>query len=330
MPTSIQRLFTSILLTCLCATAPAAETPADTASAQRRALQAACLPDAPTTAAIAGVQVRAAAADTGDLPFVEASSRASGGTVRIYHDPGLADAALSKAACFMGMLDLLPAAIPGTRTDIAWAPMVISRNAQYIPPRVKGRERWLNVFTSDNWRAPNLLFLLSLMPHEETHHVQGLGRDRLARWFSEGHAEWVALQVTEQIRPDLARSQLAGRANDLRKAGKVHLGSWGGLRVKPEAIERQLSAQDRARRAKDPGYMPPGPFNFGPDDLEADMGNEAARYGAALALFDGLEARHGRAAVQRWVRAVLDAPGKADIAALARSTLGEDIAPLLE
>ena len=60
-----------------------------------------------------------------------------------------------------------------------------------------------------------------------------------------------------------------------------------------------------------------------------DNGNDEGRYGAALAVFDGLEARHGRVAVQAWVSAVLASSGKPDIPALARKMLGEDIGPLL-
>ncbi|MFC5547962.1 hypothetical protein [Massilia aerilata] len=72
--------------------------------------------------------------------------------------------------------------------------------------------------------------------------------------------------------------------------------------------------------------MPPGPFSFGPGDFVEDDGNGTARYGAALALFTGLEQRHGRAAVQDWVRAVLEGKDAAQIVPLAPD---EDIAPLL-
>lgn len=46
-------------------------------------------------------------------------------------------------------------------------------------------------------------------------------------------------------------------------------------------------------------------------------------------MFDGLERRHGYAAVQAWVTAVLKSPDDKDIVPLARQVLGEDIAPLL-
>lgn len=60
-----------------------------------------------------------------------------------------------------------------------------------------------------------------------------------------------------------------------------------------------------------------------------DNSNEGGRYGAALALFSGLEQRHGRAAVKAWVQQVLESKDAAQIVPLARRILGEDVAPLL-
>ncbi len=327
----MQRTLMALVLGIACATAHGAQAasgslPADAAAL--RQLQEACKPESGPQAALAHVEVSRVAAAPGDLPYYEARSRLSGSSVRLYHDPDLADAAASKAACFMGTLDLLPAVLADTR-KLAWSPMVITRTANYIPPKRDGELRWVNVFGSDGWDAKAMAFLLDVMPHEEVHFRQGEGI-KLPRWFAEGHAEWASLQVTEQVRPDLARRARAGHAEEAAKLGKPRLGAWGGLKVKPEAIERQLSAEDRARRAKDPTYTPPGPFSFGPGDFAADDGDESGRYGAALALFTGLEQRHGRPAVQSWVRAVLDGGDAARILPLAQRMLGEDIAPLLK
>lgn len=293
------------------------------------ALRAACSLEAGPDAALPQVQVRALPAAPGDLPYVEARSGVTGASVRIYHDPDLAAAATSKAACFMGMLDLLPTAVPEARSQAVWSPMVISRKHDYIPPKRDGELRWLNEFDSAAWSPRAIDMLVNVMPHEETHLLQGRNGAWQPRWFQEGHAEWAGLQVTEQIRPDLAAKERARRRRDAQALAQPRLGAWGGLRVKPEAIERQLSAEDRARRARDPGYVPPGPFSFKPEDMVEDNGNDEGRYGAALAVFDGLEARHGRAAVQAWVSAVLASSGKPDIPGLARKMLGEDIGPLL-
>lgn len=322
------RIILALMLGAACAASHHAQAAtAGTDAASLRALQDACKPEAKPDAALAHVQVRAGAASPGDLPYYEAHSRLTGSSVRIYHDPELADAAASKIACFMGLLDLLPAALADTRRQVAWSPMVITRNTNYIPPKRDGELRWPNVFTSATWDARTLAFLLDTMPHEEVHLAQG--GVKLPRWFAEGHAEWASLQVTGLVRPDLASSGRARYADAFATLGKARLGAWGGLRVRPEAIERQLSAEDRQRRARDPSYQPQGPFSFQPGDFVEDDGDEQGRYGAALALFEGLERRHGRAAVQAWVRAVLDGGDAARILPLAKEMLGEDIAPLL-
>ena len=82
----------------------------------------------------------------GDLPYFEARSSITGARVRIYHDPELGAAAASKAACFMGMLDLLPVAMPEARSQAVWSPMVLSRDHAYLPPKRDGELRWLNTF----------------------------------------------------------------------------------------------------------------------------------------------------------------------------------------
>jgi hypothetical protein len=317
---------TSLLLGMLLATACGAAL----AVATPQQVRDACNPDSAPGTAVDHVQLRAVGANANDLPHYEARSNATGGSVRIYHEPDLADAAASKAACLMGMLDLLSAALPHVRGGVTWSPMVLTHDAHYIPPRRDREERWATVFKSRSWDPATIYFLVVVMPHEETHSSQTMGGNRLPRWFGEGHAEWAGLQVTEQIRPDLAKEERTRRAEAFRKLGAARLGSWGGIRVKPEAIDRQLSAEDRERRKKDPAYVPPGPFSFGPDDMVQDDGDEDGRYGAALALFAGIEQRHGRAAVQAWVQAVLDGKDPAQIVPLARRMLGEDLTPLLK
>lgn len=298
--------------------------------AARPVLQAECAADGSAPATLAGVQVRAVAASGGDLPYYEASSAVTGASVRIYHDPELDQAAASKSACLMGMLDLLPAVVPSDPPKSPWSPMVITRNTNYIPLKRDGELRWVNVFRSTDWDAAAIDFLVVTMPHEEVHLVQGKDGMKLPRWFEEGHAEWAGLQVTTQVRPDLASKRRLEGWNAYQDLGAARLGAWGGIQVKPAAIERQLTPEDRERKAKDPSYNPPGPFSFGPDDFEQDMGGERGRYGAALALFDGLEMRHGRDKVREWVRAVLASKDPKRIVELAREVLGEDIAPLLK
>lgn len=316
-----KHLFLGLLLTSVCTAAFAV--------ASHQQLQDACKPDSARSTMLHGVQVRKIEASSGDLPFYEARSDATGSSVRIYYEPDLANAAASKAACLMGSLDLLSTKLPHLSGPIVWSPMVLTRVANYIPPKRDGELRWHTVFNSATWEQANLRFLLVVMPHEETHLSQDMGGQHMPRWFKEGHAEWAGLQVTEQVAPFLAATERAKSAEAFRKLGTAHLGAWGGIRVKPEAIERQLSAEDRERRKKDPAFTPPGPFSFGPGDMVEDNENEAGRYGAALALFAGLEQRHGQAAVQDWVRAVLEGKNAAQIVPLARKLLGEDLTPLL-
>lgn len=318
---AIIRPFLGLLLATGCTAACAGASP--------EKLQDACKPEGAPSTVLPGVQVRKIAAGPGDLAYYEARSDATGSSVRIYHEPDLANAAASKAACLMGMLDLLSKKLPHLSMPISWSPMVLTHVANYIPPKRDGELRWHTVFSSTRWEPANLRFLLVVMPHEETHLSQSVPGLQLPRWFQEGHAEWTGLQVTEHVAPAFATSERVRRAEEFRKLGMAALGVWGGIRVKPEAIERQLSAQDRERRKKEPTFTPPGPFSFGPDDMVEDNGNEAGRYGAALALFSGLEQRHGQAAVQGWVHAVLESKSAAQIVPLARKLFGEDLTPLL-
>lgn len=201
-------------------------------------LSIACGAESAPLASLDGVQVRKMAAGAGDLAYYEAHSTTTGNSVRIYYEPDLEQAAASKAACLMGTLDLLAAQLPHLRGPLRWWPLVLTHQANYIPLKRDGETRWSTVFDGTEWDATNLRFLLVVMPHEETHLSQDAGGASMPRWFVEGHAEWAALHVTEQISPPLAASERAGRTEAAAKLGAPKLGGWGGLRVTPEAIER--------------------------------------------------------------------------------------------
>jgi hypothetical protein len=277
-----------------------------------------------------GFELTTHTGESGDLPYVEVRSQATGAIVRVYHDAPLQDAAWSGAACLGPMLDKLAKVVPDTRQGLHWSALVLSADENYRPPRDGSETRWATPMRHGGWDAPTLRFLLEVMPHEETHFSQKRpGAPKLPRWFEEGHAEWAGLHVTQTVRPDLASDRRASLAKALAAQGQAHLGKWGGMAIKPEALDRQLSPEDRARRAADPSFVPKGPFRFGPDDFYKDEVDSEARYGAALAIFDGLEQRHGLAAVQAWILAVLAAPSGAAAADLAKTMLGEDISSLL-
>lgn len=293
----------------------------------QRACSAAPGRAAPT---VTGIGFKAMPAAPGDLPYIQVVDQKTGARVRIYHDPSLREVALARAACFGGVLTRLPSLIPNTPPGVTWAPIVLTLNEDYIPPRSESEHRWVAPRFNGTWNAHGISFLIKVMPHEETHGRQLASRATpLPRWFQEGHAEWVGLKVTEAVRPDLAAAARQEHQAASTALPDARLGAWGGRKVKDEAIQRQLSPADQERRRREPGWIPPGPFKFGPGDFVEDNDNEAGRYAAALAVFDGLERRHGREAVQTWVAAVLASADNKDIVPLAQQTLGEDITPLL-
>lgn len=282
----------------------------------------------------ASALVRELPAAPGDLPFLEITSKRTAATVRIYHDSALIEPAKRRAACFIAMLDLLAPGIPDNSRGIPWAPIVLTRDTSYVPPSRDGERRWPITLAAGHWDAESERALFYLMPHEETHQRQAARRHApLPRWFQEGHAEWAGLKVTKLVRPDIeaARRALLARAS----SGKPHpsLAKWGGVRVKKEAIARQLSPTDLARWRADPDFVPPGPFKFGPGDFEVDTSEPTGGldyYAAALALFEAIERRHGAPATKRWIDDVLASGDNAAILPLAKKDLGEDIERLLD
>lgn len=287
----------------------------------------ACRATAPAKPEIEGLDVQPMPADAGDLPYLLITDIRTHATAKLLYEPGFGALAEAKAACWGGQLALLAPALPDTRTGIEWAPLVFTADKDYIPPRETREVRWSAVVSSDE--AAFDRFLTVTMPHEEVHHSQKARRTGLPRWFQEGHAEWSALQVTDAVRLDLAAAERAKLANAASRLLDPKLGAWGGIKVKPEAIRRQLSPADQARLDSDPNFTPTGPFKFDSDDFISDEDDMPGRYGAALALFDGLEDRHGKAAVRAWINDVLGAD-KVSIPELAKARLGEDISPLLK
>ena len=198
-------------------------------------------------------------AETGDLPFILVTDKLNGAHVRIYHDPDLAAAALGRAACFGGLLRLLKPNIPDARKDTGWAALVLTRDKSYVPPRDRAERRWILPDFTGQWDNAAQEFLLQVMPHEETHDSQATRRaTKLPRWFQEGHATWSGLQVTETAAPEIAELRRAQLRAAFARLSEPQLAKWGGIAIKPEAIERQLSTVDRERRAKDPTYVPKG------------------------------------------------------------------------
>lgn len=279
---------------------------------------------------LAGLVIAARPADTvGDLPYILITDTTNGATTRVYYAPGLRSLAESKAACWGGELRLLAPRIADHRRGVAWDAIAFVKDGAYVPPRGKDvGTRWVQRVGGERPGAIDA-FLFETMPHEQVHTSQTFRRSGLPRWFGEGHAQWSGLQVTAITAPTLAtniRSDADARAAS--PAG-AKLAAWGGTRFKPEAFLRQLSPEDQAGFKTDPTFKLKGAFHFGPGDAIIDNSDTARRYAAALNLFEGLEARHGKAAVLAWIDAVL-ASSNADIVQLAQRHLGEDISPLLK
>lgn len=304
--------------------------PAMAGSVSIHQVRKACAAEDRIAATVDGIDVTPMPAAAADLPFLQVSNRKTGARVRIYHDPALETVAKERAACLGGVLAQLPSLISDTPAGVEWMPIVLTVDRTYVPPRTGPEHRWIVPDFNGGWNTAALRFLIEIMPHEETHGRQtALRAAPLPRWFQEGHAEWVSLHAIEPIRPDLVAAARRRHAEAAAGLLAPRLGAWGGRKVKPEAIERQLSPADRERRARDPSWTPTGTFNFRSGDFVEDNDDEEGRYAAALALFDSLERRHGRRAIQAWAAAVLKSPDNNDIAPLAQQMLGEDIGPAL-
>lgn len=113
----------------------------------------------------------------------------------------------------------------------------------------------------------------------------------------------------------------------------VALNRWGGMRVKPEAILRQVSAEEREKIKADPHYTPAGPFSFGPGDMISDESNTPPRYEAAWRVFASLEAAYGAARVEAWAIDLTAAGGSvtgARVQETAAAAFGEDLSRRLQ
>lgn len=300
-----------------------------------RQLRQACSAPIGSKPKVAGVEVLATPAPgNGDLPGLRVRHVPTGAWMTVFHDAASTDAAWARAACLGGQIGLLAEATADNRKDARWFSVVLTSDAGYVPARDGADTRWVVATQRDGRLSEeSQRKLLAVIPHEQVHAYQKRAEARTPRWFHEGHAEWLGRKVVAVIAPQVGEDD--ARRNDAAlRASKtpVALGRWGGVQVKREAILRQVSEQDRKRMAAEPGYMPPGPFSFGPDDMESDESNTIARYQAAWTLFRDLELAHGAGAVRAWVEALT---GKGEtlandqIVASANAAFGGDLAPRL-
>lgn len=299
---------------------------------QARAACAAPVGDRPQ---VEGVRVEPLATAPGDLPGLKVVDTATGGWMTVYHDPASEAAAHARAACLGSQLALLAQAVGDQRRDARWASVVFTTDPDYIPPRDGVDTRWTVATTqAGGLDKASRRKVVAVIPHEQVHDFQKRAGAETPRWFHEGHAEWVGRRVTAVIDPEMGeRLADQGSADLAASTTPVDLMRWGGISVKPEAILRQVSAADRERMMADPTWSPPGPFTFGPDDMQSDESNMAARYQAAWTVFDAMERAHGGVVVRDWVRDVTSAEGRVSADAIqetAKTALGEDIVGRLE
>lgn len=285
--------------------------------------------------AVAGVTLTDVPAAPGDLPAIRAVNDASGAHMLIYYDAVSQAAARARAACLGLQLGLLEQETGDDRRDAAWDSVVFTADPAYAPPRGEGHQGRWSVHTRPDGTldAAAQRMVVGVMPHEQTHDWQGSNGARTPRWFHEGHATWIGLRATAKLDPDVAAARIASHEAALADAEPLRLSAWGGVQVRPEAILRQLSPEDRARQLADPTFSPRGPFTFGPDDMVSDESNTPARYAGAWRIFQGLEDRHGAAAVQAWARDLTASEGRVAndrILSAARDRFGEDLTPLLD
>lgn len=298
-------------------------------------LVAACSASIGETHQLPGLRISEDQPD-GNFASLRLESEASGGWMRVYFDAGSERAARSRAACLGAQIALLEEQLADDRRDARWDDVIFTTDATYAPPRGdEVQNRWIIHAAADgSLDEGDEDLITTVIPHEQVHEYQKRAAPVGPRWFREGHASWVGFKVALQLAPDRAARVIAEREAAIADVSEsLALGHWGGLQVRPEAILRQLSFEDRARKLADPTFQPNGTFQFGPGDVISDEGNATARYAAAWRIFVDLEAKHGADAVRGWANDLTSIPERLtneQVVDLARERFGEDLGPLLE
>lgn len=218
--------------------------------------------------------------------------------------------------------------------DVTWAQVAFTRDPGYQPPRHQELSRWtVPLDAAGTLGSRGKLELHQVIPHEQVHSIQR-NFGSLPRWYSEGMAVWAGLKATSELAPHLEAERRALYSRErLAVKEPLKLREWGAMTVKPEAILRQMTPEQRERKAADPSYSPPGPFSFTPDDIVSDESNTLARYAASLALFETIEAKAGAEQVRAWIAEVAKLPDpkkSEDIARIAKEVTGVDITNMLD
>ncbi|MBB4099950.1 hypothetical protein [Sphingomonas kyeonggiensis] len=304
--------------------------PAAPSAGFNAAARAACAAPVGARPRLPGITIEAVAAGGGDLPHLRITDRDSGGSMNAYYDPSAERAAWARAACLGAQIRLLHAETGGVWRNGRWFSVVFTPRADYIPPRSVSEKRWSIATAPDGMlTTAGQHMTVVVMPHEQVHGFQQRTGAQTPRWFHEGHAEWISRKVVAILAPAAGQADALEGARALRDStGPVALAGWGGMQVKPEAILRQVSAEEREKIKADPHYTPAGPFSFGPGDMISDESNTPARYEAAWRVFASLEAAHGAARVEAWAIDLTAAGGSvtgARVQETAAAAFGEDL-----
>lgn len=224
----------------------------------------ACAAPIGTRSQLPGITIEPAAASGGDLAYLRITDHRSGGWLHAYYDPAAEPAAWARAACIGAQIRLLDAETGGAWPKGRWSSVVFTPRTDYIPPRSASEKRWMIATAPDGTLTPaGQHMTVVVLPHEQVHAFQKcLGADT-PRWFHEGHAQWISRKVVAVVAPESGRDVARKGAQALAESTEpVALARWGGMQVKPEAILRQVSPEERKKIKADPHYAPPRPVQL--------------------------------------------------------------------
>jgi hypothetical protein len=230
-----------------------------------------------------------------DLASYTVTNQSSQFSFKVYFDNELEQVASQSIPILNDLYSKLASNAGLQPSNITWAEVAFVSDKDYIPPRKNGAVRWKIVHEkSQNLSRSAIESFYVFIGHEQTHSIQNVLSCKSPRWFDEGQAMWNELKVTKLWNNHIAIKERRRYENAYKNIeGDLNLDSWGGIQVKPEAIQRQLTSEQKQKLKEDPSYSPSGPFSFGPDDLINDESNSEARYFTSLTIFEYLEKELG-------------------------------------
>lgn len=268
------------------------------------------------------------AAAEGALSALDVVSSSDGLRFRVYHDAPSGEAARAVAPELAEGYRRVARLVGFPVARAQWFDVLFTVAPESVRKRSAGDRKWVIPVMPDGGLGNDGWSMLVTMLHEQTHAIQSSARPdrRLPRWFQEGQATWAGLSAARSWKPRLVAVEEERHAAFLRRPQRASLATWGGVRVKKEALLRQVS-EDQRETVRQGGNVD-GPFSFGPGDFEQDTDAELYRYAAAAALFRRLEADAGRERLVAWFKALWAEPGELTTELLverAQEVLGQDI-----